>query len=230
MNDHNDYPMHMIEENLVTGRRYKGIDPAERIAQRREKIFAAGIELFSTQGYPQTTMAMLSVASGVPHRYLTQLFPSKEDLLREIYLAITAQVVAAVYAARQGAVLDPIGQIRRDVDSACHAFLADERYLRINCLEVIGVSQEFEQLRRKVIRDFSHLILKEINQFVELGLLPERADYYSGTLGIVGAFHELMTEWVLTPKSERPPSTVLIHQVQEFFRGMLLAALNPLPD
>lgn len=235
MNGDSDYPIRMktethMKETLTTGRRYKGIDPAERITQRREKIFAAGIELFGTQGYPQTTMAMLSVASGVPHRYLTQLFPSKEDLLREIYLEITNQVVEAVQTARQGAVLDPIGQIRRDVDSACRAFLADERCLRINCLEVVGVSQEFEQLRRKVIRDFSHLILNEINKFVTAGLLPERVDYYSGTLGLVGAFHELMTEWVLTPKADRPPSTMLTHQVQEFFRGMLLAAINPLPD
>ena len=220
----------MTTTTLETGRRYKGAEPAERYAQRRTKILAAGVELFGTKGYPQTTMGMLSMVSGVPHRYLTQLFPKKEDLLREIYLTITEEVMNAVLNARQGSLPNPVQQIRRDVESACHAFIADERYLRINCLEVVGVSQEFEQLRRKVIRDFSHLILAEVNQFVEAGLLPARADYYSGTLGLVGAFHELMTEWVLTPASNRPSPDILVHQIQEFFRGMLLAVLNPLPN
>ncbi len=229
LHPHGDYPWPMSIETPATGRRYKGADPAERVAQRRAKILAAGIDLFATRGYPQTTMAMLSVASGVPHRYLSQLFPSKEDLLREIYLAISKQVMEAVLLARRSPGASPIEQIRRDVDVACRAFLADERSLRINCLEVVGVSQAFEQLRRQVIREFSRLIEDEIQQFVGAGLLPDQADYASAALGLVGAFHELMTEWVLTPASRRPAATVLVEQVQEFFRGMLLAALHPGP-
>lgn len=213
-----------------TGRRYKGADPAERVAQRRVRILEAGIELFGTRGFPQTTMAMLSVESGVPHRYLTQIFPGKEALLQEIYLGISCDAMEAVRAGRRSPVSDPIEQIRQDVASACHAFLVDERRLRINCLEVVGVSPEFEQLRRKVIRGFSQLILDEVNKLVSAGLLPERADYLSGTIGLVGAFHELMTEWVLTPKSGRSSEEVLVRQIQEFFRGMLLAVLNPLQE
>lgn len=220
----------MMTETPDTGRRYKGADPAERAAQRREKIYNAGVELFGTRGYPHTTMAMLSVTSGVPHRYLTQLFPRKEDLLREIYLTITQNVMNAVTQGRGTPAQDPITQIRRDVESACLAFLADERCLRINCLEVVGVSQEFEQLRRRVIRDFSHMILDEINTYVSQGLLPPHADYYSGTLGLVGAFHELMTEWVLTPPGKRPAPHTLVHQIHEFFRGMFLAVMNPLGE
>ncbi len=210
---------------LDAGRRYKGVDSVERIAQRRARILAAGIELFGRRGYARTTMAMISAESGVPHRYLTQLFPTREDLLREIYLSITQSVADAVRASRPKLRTDLIAQMRQDVATACHAFLADERFLRINCLEVVGVSQEFEQLRRKVIRTFSQLILEEVDTMVAAGLLPERDDYFSRTLGLVGAFHELMTEWVLTPEERRPATEVLIAQVQEFFRGMLLAVL-----
>jgi hypothetical protein len=87
-----------------------------------------------------------------------------------------------------------------------------------------------EQLRRRVTREFCQLILDELNELVAAGLLPERADYFGGTLSLVGAFHEFMTEWVLTPKSRRPSADALVHQIQEFFRGMLLAVLNLLPE
>lgn len=212
------------------GRRYRGADPAARLAERRARLREAGLALFGTQGYARTTLAQLSVESGVPHRYLTQVFPDKESLLRELYVAVVEDVMAAVRAARQGPATDPVGRIRRDVATACQAFMADERRLRINCLEVIGVSPGMEQLRRHYIRAFSHLILEEVDTLVAAGALPPRDDYLLGTLGLVGAFHELMTEWVLTPAAERPPAEAVVRQVQEFFRGMLLAVLNPLPE
>lgn len=212
------------------GRRYRGADPAARQAERRARLLEAGLALFGTRGYAQTTLAMLSAESGVPHRYLVQVFPDKEALLRELYVAIVEAAMAAVRAARQGPAADPVGQIRRDVAAACQAFMADERRLRINCLEVVGVSPAMEQLRRHYIRAFSHLIVEEVDALVASGALPPRDDYLLGTLGLVGAFHELMTEWVLTPAAERPPAEAVVRQVQEFFRGMLLAVLNPLPD
>lgn len=210
-----------------SGRRYGGADPAERLAQRRARILEVGIELFGTRGYAQTTLGMLSAESGVAHRYLTQIFPTKEAILREIYLDIFHDVTQAVRVARQSPLLDPLGQIHRDVGAACSVFFADPRRLRIDCVEVIGVSAEFEQLRRKVIRDFGALILEEVNKLVASGVLPAAYDYHAGAIGLVGAFHELMTEWVLTPAAERPQVDVVIAQIQEFFRGMLLAVLNP---
>lgn len=213
-----------------SGRRYQGAAPAERIARRRTLLLDAGIQLFGTRGYPQTTLAMLSAEAGVPHRYLTQVFPTREDLLRAIYITISQDVKTAVLAARAAPTGDPLARLRRDVDAACRAFTADERRLRINCVEVVGVSPAFEQLRRQVIRDFAQLILDEVESFVAAGLLPPRDDYRYGAIGLVGAFHELMTEWVLTPPAQRPPVDALAQQVQEFFRGMLLAALNPPPQ
>lgn len=213
-----------------TGRRYKGADPAARMAERRARLLDAGLALFGTRGYAATTLAMLSAESGVPHRYLTQVFPDKEALLRELYVIVVEDALAAVRAARQGPATDPVGRIRRDVAAACQAFMADERRLRINCLEVVGVSPAMEALRREYIRAFGRLILDDIETLVAGGVLPPRDDYFYGTLGLVGAFHELMTEWVLTPALQRPAAAVVVRQVQEFFRGMLLAVLTPVPE
>jgi len=209
-------------------RPYKGVDPSERIAIRKQKVLDAALELFGTQGYQATTMAMLSVESGVPHRYLTSIFPIREDILRELYRQISDEVKQAVLAAREAAPLTPVAMIRRGVGAACHAYLADPRKTRINCLEVVGVSAQFEMLRRQVIRDFCQVILDDVSRLSAQGLLPA-GNYQYGAIGLVGAFHELMTEWVLAEPAMRPSVEVLAGQMAEFFWGALLALKMPLP-
>ncbi|MFN3714525.1 MAG: TetR/AcrR family transcriptional regulator [Alcanivoracaceae bacterium] len=204
------------------------MEPSERVAIRRQKILDAALELFGTQGYQATTMAMLSVESGVPHRYLIGIFPGREDILRELYQRISDDVKQAVMAARAAAPATPAAMIRHGVGAACHAYLADPRKTRVNCLEVVGVSAQFEILRRQVIRDFGQVILDDVTRFSDQGLLPA-GDYQYGAIGLVGAFHELMTEWVLTESADRPPVAVLAGKIAEFFWGSLLAVQIPLP-
>ncbi|MDP2226363.1 MAG: TetR/AcrR family transcriptional regulator [Moraxellaceae bacterium] len=211
------------------GRRYGGAGPEQRVAERRAKIIEAGVELFGRRGFQATTMAMLSAESGVPHRYLVQIFPTREDLLREIYLGIYHDVTVAVRASRQAAEMSPAALIRTGVRAACDTFLLDFRKTRINCLDVVGVSPAFEQLRRATIREFCRLILEDVEKLVAAGLLPPR-DYLYGAIGLVGAFTELMTEWVLAEEGQRPPQALLVRQIEEFFWATLLATQYPLPD
>lgn len=218
-----------MNTDATAGRPYAGADPDERIARRREQLFEAGIELFATRGYQATTLAILSAQSGVAHRYMTAIYPGKEALLRDIYLKITGDVADVVRHAQRSASHAPELMIRAGVRSACHAFLADPRKTRINCIEVVGVSAEFEQLRRKVIREFCQLILRQVYQLVERGVLPQ-GDYEYGAIGLVGAFHELMTEWVLSEDNRRATPDQLAEQMAQFFWGALLAVTNPLPE
>lgn len=213
-------------ERAETGRRYKGVDSSERIAQRHSRIFDAGVELFGTRGYHATTMAMLSVQSGVPHRYLISIFPDKESLLREIHQSIIDDIMRAVRDVPNAMPNDPISFVRQGVGAACRVLLEDMRKLRIGCLEVGGISEDFEQFRRNMIRQYFPLILESIDKFVAKGMLPRRDEYYVAmAVGLVGAYNALMTEWALTAPEQRPAPEVLIDQISEFFRGTLLAAL-----
>jgi AcrR family transcriptional regulator len=212
-----------------TGRRYKGVDSAERTAQRRAKILDAAIELFGTRGYHATTLAMLSAYSSVPHRYLMGIFPDKEAILRAIHEQIYDDIQTAVNEVRKNLPANPVAMIRALVGAGCGVLLADERKLRIGTLEGAGISEEFEQFRHNAPRQYFPLVLEEIEKLVASGLLPRRDDFFPFVVGLIAAGNALMADWLLTPREQRPPKEVVIERISEFYRGIMLAALSPVP-
>lgn len=62
-------------------RRYRGITASERRAQTRERLLEAGLELFGTQGYADTSIRAVSTAASMNSRYFYESFSSREDLL-----------------------------------------------------------------------------------------------------------------------------------------------------
>lgn len=222
--------MTLMKSSAATAskRPYKGLKPDERVAQRRRQILDAGLELFGRRGYQATTMAMISAESGVPHRYLTRIFAHKEDILEALYLGITSEVEQTVRADHARTPRAPADLIRQRASVACRAFLADPRKTRINCIEVVGVSARFEQLRRDMMHAFCELILEDIARLIRAGEIPD-GDYQYGVMGLAGAFHELMTEWVLTPAEKRVSPDTLAGEIARFFWGALLAIQHPMP-
>lgn len=209
--------------SVVSGRRYKGADQDERVAARREKILEAGLDLFGTRGYQATTLAMLSAQSGVPHRYLSGIFPEKEDILRELTFSIYHEVSAAIREAQSAPGADKNDVIRRTVEAICRVYLEDARKARVTCIEIVGVSTEFEMFRRIAQRELGQLILAGVDILVDAGVLQKK-DYLFTSIGLVGAVQELLTEWLLAPATVRPEPEVFIRQVQDFFLGVLLSA------
>ncbi|HTC29133.1 MAG TPA: helix-turn-helix domain-containing protein, partial [Candidatus Acidoferrum sp.] len=65
-------------------RRYGGLSVAQRRAERRARLLAAGLQLFGTAGFLKTSIPMICNASGVTARHFYEEFPSREALLRTI--------------------------------------------------------------------------------------------------------------------------------------------------
>src|SRR3569623_2122422 len=66
-------------------RPYGGLAKAERVAPRRARFIAAGIELFGTQGFRGATVRGICAAAGLTDRYFYESFASLEALLAEVY-------------------------------------------------------------------------------------------------------------------------------------------------
>lgn len=209
------------EITALSGRRYKGADQDERIAARRESILETGLELFGTRGYQATTLAMLSAQSGVAHRYLVSIFPEKEDILREITFIIYHEVATSVQAAQNIPGTAQAEVIKQTVTALCKVYLEDVRKARITCIEIVGVSVDFERFRRIAQRELGQLILAGVDRLIKGGILPKK-DYQFSAIGLVGAVHELLTEWFLAPADVRPQAEIFIQQVEDFFWSVLL--------
>jgi AcrR family transcriptional regulator len=129
-------------------RRYRGATPTERRAVRQERLMEAGLELFGTQGYANTSVRAVSEAASLNTRYFYESFASREELLRSVYQRILVEILTqATEAVTQADTIED--KARAGLRVTWTILTEDRRKARIVALEVVGVSDELEKLRRQ---------------------------------------------------------------------------------
>jgi AcrR family transcriptional regulator len=181
-------------ESPASPRRYRGLSPEERSAQRRERLLDAGLELFGTQGYAASSIRAVSAAAGLNARYFYESFSSREELLFEVYQRTVAEVAVAVIeaTAREQTVE---GQARSGIDVSWRLLTGDRRKARVILLEVVGVSERIERARRENRHAFADIIarnaLSVAGEEIELRLDPVLT-----ARALMGASMELLGDWI----------------------------------
>ncbi|MFV8053440.1 TetR/AcrR family transcriptional regulator [Mycobacterium sp. 48b] len=72
-----------------------------KAAERQEQIVAAAIRVLSDVGVPGTTLRAVAAEAGVPLGTLHYVFPSKDQMLRAVIVAVIDEVVATVHDSLQ---------------------------------------------------------------------------------------------------------------------------------
>ena len=141
---------------MQNSRTYRGITPAERQAERRERLMEAGLELFGTIGYARTSVRAISAAASLNSRYFYESFSSREDLLYAVYQRIVTDIFTqtAEATARE---TDLEAQARAGLRAAWTAVTEDRRKAKIVAIEVVGVSERLERLRRETRQALAQL-------------------------------------------------------------------------
>jgi AcrR family transcriptional regulator len=117
-------------------RRYRGLDPEERRADRRRRLIEAGLELYGTIGYQATTITALCREAGITTQHFYDEFGSRENLLGAVFDETVMRAAVQVADALDGAPLDLEAQSRAGLGAFLHAMLDDPRGARILGLEV----------------------------------------------------------------------------------------------
>jgi AcrR family transcriptional regulator len=142
------------------GRRYAGVNKAERAEKRREAFLAAGLEVFGREGYRAGTVRRLCRAAGYTDRYFYESFASTEALLMAVYSrstnAMYEQVRQSVERAVQDRDIDAV--IRIGLDAFFHC-VEDPRVARVCMLEVLGVSPAVDALYNQTNARFADMML-----------------------------------------------------------------------
>ncbi|MCQ0016032.1 TetR/AcrR family transcriptional regulator [Actinomadura madurae] len=131
----------MSGRNPAPRRSYGGRSAEERRAERRERLLAAGLELFGTRGYAATSIERLCATASVSTRNFYEEFSGREELLTTLHRGINeraAEAVSAAYAEAADAGLPT--RVERAVRAFVTATASDPRRARIAFVEVIGVS------------------------------------------------------------------------------------------
>jgi len=116
-------------------RRYGGLSGADRIAERRRRFVAAGLDLMGTKGIPATTLRGVAERAGLAARYFAESFPSIEDL----HIAVFDDIVAELEERGLAAIADTDGGPRARSRAALAVLtdivLTDQRKGRVILIE-----------------------------------------------------------------------------------------------
>jgi AcrR family transcriptional regulator len=179
---------------VQTTRTYRGITPSERQAERRERLMAAGLELFGTLGYARTSVRAVSAAASLNSRYFYESFSSREDLLYSVYQRIVTDIFtkAAGAAAGQETIEE---QARATLRAAWTAVTDDRRKARIVALEVVGVSERLERLRHETRQALAQLTADNALSLAGHGIRL-RLDPVLTARFLMGGVVEVLLEWI----------------------------------
>jgi AcrR family transcriptional regulator len=178
----------------AAGRTYGGVGAEERRGARRERLVAAGLELYGRDGYAATTIASVCREAGLNERYFYESFGGREDLLAAVYDHVIARVMDRVLAAVGDAGADPAARARAGLTAFVETLDLDRRLARIQLIEVVGVSPALEQRRREIMHRFAGLIAASAPP-AEAGARTE-SDLALSAMALVGATNELVIDFV----------------------------------
>lgn len=177
-------------------RLYRGLTPKQLANERRERLLAAALSLFSEQGYAKTPIELLCATAKVATRHFYEEFDGREAVLRALFDDITEQVNQRVAAALEAEHRALHLRVSDAVHNAVSFLLDDPRRARIFCVESIGVSLTMEKHRRDSVHHVAALVEQYTNFMVESGEFPQR-DYRLPSVAVAGMINELMVEWLV---------------------------------
>lgn len=184
------------------GRVYGGRSAEGRNAERRERLMAAGLEAFGTNGFQSTTIEQLCTAANVATRSFYEIFASREALLIALHDEINGRALDAI--------VDVLGAVDRDdlgarAVAAFTAYLevitTDPRWVRITLRETVGASPATYAARRAALGRFATFLHAELDRLADAGAIPKR-DHALTAVAVVGGLTALVES--LLPPDEQP--------------------------
>lgn len=208
---------------MKTPRTYRGLTPSERSADRRERLMAAGLELFATVGYGNSSVRALCAEASLNSRYFYEAFESREDLLYNVYQGIVGEIVSNVAEAVQRE-HDLVDQTRAGLRAGWTTVTEDPRKARIVAREVVGVSERLERLRRETRHALAKITAEEAVALVPSGT-RFRLDPILTARSLIGAVVEVLLDW--TNGDVDASVDEIVEHFTRLFTAAAYAALDP---
>ena len=202
-------------------RRYRGLSVAERREQRRERLLEAGLELFGTQGYAGSSIRAVSAAASLNSRYFYESFTSREDLLYHVYQrAVRDIATAAIEATAKVETVED--QAREGLRASWLVLTGDRRKARVIVIEVVGVSERLERLRRANRHAFADILVNNAMSIAGEGI-ELRMDPVLTARSLVGAALEVLADWIHGDVTASPEE--IVEHLTRMYTAVALAAV-----
>jgi AcrR family transcriptional regulator len=195
-------------------RRYRGVDAAERVLERRKQFLEAGLECFGTRGYHVVTVRELCLQAQLTERYFYESFESREALFVAVYEDLIATLRTDFLAAAAPKAPDLIEMARAGLGVFFRGLQRDPRVARMLLVEVLTVSQDVERRAQQATFGFGDL-LKQMATATLPGRARPKEDMDLVATGLIGACVHMAMRWVAD--DFRQPVKSVIDTALSFF-------------
>src|ERR1700752_823804 len=138
-------------------RDYNGKTAAERIAERRERLIDAGVELFGERGYAATSIRSVLEQSGLRDRYFGESFADLDSLLAAVYSRLIDEEIAGCTAAIDKTNGGAEGA-RALIDTITRSYAKNPGKARIKSREILSGGPVAHEQRRAGLRRLAQLV------------------------------------------------------------------------
>ncbi|WP_025350952.1 TetR/AcrR family transcriptional regulator [Nocardia nova] len=181
----------------------------QRRAMRRDKLMAAGLQLYGTEGYNAGTVARVCALANLSTRQFYEEFASRDDLLFALYdrgQEISGRFLAEAWAEAPAREYTR-DLIHRNIAAYVDSFIDDPRWATLLFVTVIGVSPELEAHRRRTRENWIGVQCAIAEELVRQGRIPHR-EFRPIVVAFVGAIDGLVYDWCHTlPRPARETIT-----------------------
>jgi len=178
----------------TTTRPYRGVSAEQRLADRRERLLEAGLDLLGSEGWGATTVRGVCARAGLTERYFYESFKDREALLLTVYDRIVGEAAEVVLRA----VADAPHDAREKSKAALSAFVdlmtADPRKGRVAFIEAMG-SEALMARRLETLRAFGQLIAQQAREFYGPSAVTAADAELTAQL-LVGGVAETLITWL----------------------------------
>lgn len=202
----------MPEVMAGADRVWRGSTLEQRSDERRERLMAAGLEIFGTTGYQTSTVSGICAAAKVSTRTFYELFDQRADLLEAIYTRVTDRIRDDIEHLPTPTASGVAEWTRDAVRAVVGPLLADLRACQVIEIEVVGLTPQIEERRRQTT-----LAIAQALDAVQLALAatssarrPSPADRTLVGVFVVGGISECLVAHLRTAPDVRRPAGDLL--------------------
>jgi AcrR family transcriptional regulator len=165
------------------------------VAERRERLLDAALEVFATETFHAAKVRDVCRAAGLTERYFYESFPDKEALLTALADGIIADFINAAGPSIALLSTDLEPALNGALTAVVRSLTGDRRRAQILFVEVVGVSRAMETRRRDAIASLVEVIRAGVEQAFG-AWARESVEVELIARSVIGAASELLVAYV----------------------------------
>jgi TetR/AcrR family fatty acid metabolism transcriptional regulator len=168
----------------------------KKLDEREMEIIRAAREVLAEQSYHGSSIKAIAKKAGIAIGTFYLYFRNKESLFQSIVDEMFSELLSAMKEERMkyDHVLD---KLRASMEACVRLFIKEETLAKILLVQIPNANHSMNNLLVEIEDELIKRTKEDLDEAVELGLIPEQDTYLSAT-AFVGSFRQLVISWLRT--------------------------------